>query len=429
LKYRLSGYSVEDYDEGDAVYDTVADNNSNGVISTWDHDANSTTPVVNEGGVASLTSGRDVDIVGVGSLYVSMDNTVTETNSDTFQLAGTNTGALASLKLRAENEEIKVTKIKVTASNANVVNNVAKLSLYDGSNVVAETTNIAQTTEFDNLNIVVPMTSKVYTLKATLNKIGQNEPGVVDTDITFNVNSVEAEGNASGDDLVADNLDETVDAGSIAYDKDNNDVFDEAADNQTGESKKMGAVASMISTVALVNSASGEFLNTSISSGVAANAAIIRVVTPSSSNTEINGDTVKARITRIKVKVEATAGMTYTASVKKIGGTAAAIDDLTPTYSVGSDGTGFVSFSTSGVDYELAPSSEAFYLITVTPTFTTKVAGDNSIRVGLDMLNGTDTTETADGTNFSWKDTSAATGRTELRIKCLNSITGTQIKN
>jgi hypothetical protein len=428
LKYRLSGYSVEDYEEGDAVYDTAADNGagggtaSNGIITDG------------EAGATSMLSGRDVDIVGVGSLYVSMDNTVADTDSDTFQMANTNTGALASLKMRAANEDVKVTKIKVTASSADVANNVSKLSLYDGSTVVAETTNIAQTTEFDNLNIIVPQTSKTYTLKATLTKIGQNEPGVVDTDITFNVNNVEAEGNASGDDLATDDFNGTVDAGKIAYDKDNDGVFDESAGNgdgtaYTAESKKMGSVASMISGVALVSSANGESLNTSISSGVSANAAIIKVVTPASSNTLANGEAVKTLIGRVKVKVEATDGMTYTASIRKIGGTAAAIDDLAPTYAVGAAGTGFVSFTTTGTDYELAPSTEAYYLVTITPTFTTTVAGDNSLRVSLDMLNGTAVTEDASGTNFSWKDTSAATGRTSLRINDLNSITGVQIKN
>lgn len=437
LQYRLSAYSVEDYDEGDAVYDTAAENvggSVNGVIAGG------------EAGVANLTSGRDVDIVGVGSLYVSMDNTVADTDSDTFQMAGANTGALASLKLRSANEDIKVTKIKVTASNANVVNNVAKLSLYDGSTVVAETTNIAKTTEFDNLNIVVPQTSKTYTLKATLNKIGQNEPGVVDTDITFNVNSVEAEGNASGDDLVADNFDGTVQGGKIAYDIDNDGVFDETALNgdgasKTGESKLMGAVASMISGVALVNSANGETLNTSIASGVSANAAIIKVVTPASSNTLANGEAVKTLIGSVKVRVEATthaataaSGVTYTASIKKIGGSVAPVAgtvayDNFAGIGAEANGSGYVQFTTTGADYELAPSTEAYYLVTITPTFTTAVAGDKSIRVNLDKLNGTDATNTANGGNLVWKDTSAATGRNALRIKGLNSITGSQIKN
>ena len=323
LQYRLSAYSVEDYDEGDAVYDTAAENVANkvdGIISLNGVDG------ADEAGVANLTSSRVVTIVGVGSLYVSMDNTVADTDSDTFQLAGTNSGPLASLKLRAENEDVKVTKIKVTASDVNVANNISKLSLYDGSTVVAETTNIAQTTEFDNLNIVVPQTSKIYTLKATLNKIGQNEPGTIGSDVTFNFNSIEAQGNASGDDLAANTVDGVL-SGEIAYDKDADGTFGEAGDTSTAESKKMGAVASMISGVALVNSALGETLNTSISSGVSANAAIIRVVTPASSNTLQNGETVKTLINKIKVRVEATThatssadGVTYTASIKKIGG-------------------------------------------------------------------------------------------------------------
>lgn len=437
LQYRLSGYSTEDYDEGDAVYDTAAENGSaNGVISATEVLPGGTA----EAGVASLTSGRDVKIVGVGTLYVSMDNTVADTDSDTFQMAGANTGALASLKLRSENEDIKVTKIKVTASDTTVLNNVNKLSLYDGTTVVAETTNIAQTTEFDNLNIIVPQTSKVYTLKATLNKIGQNEPGEDDSDVTFNVNSVEAQGNASGDDLAANTAAGVV-SGEIAYDKDANGTFGEVGDTSTAESKKMGAVASMISGVALVNSANGESLNTSISSGVAANAAIIKVVTPASSNTLANGEAVKTLIGSVKVRVEATthaataaSGVTYTASIKKIGGSVAPVAgvvayDNFAGIGAEANGSGYVQFTTTGADYELAPSTEAYYLVTITPTFTTAVAGDKSIRVNLDKLNGTDATNTANGGNLVWKDTSAATGRNALRIKGLNSITGSQIKN
>ena len=49
----------------------------------------------------------------------------------------------------------------------------------------------------------------------------------------------------------------------------------------------------------------------------------------------------------------------------------------------------------------------------------------------MDKLNGADATNTATGANIAWKDANeiGAIGRVALRIKGLNSITGTQIKN
>jgi len=403
MQFRLSGYSVEETDKGTAAYDAVADPDKNGVIVS-----------------GTMVSARTVTIVGTGTLYVSIDNTISGLDKDSYAKAGSNDVAVASLKLKASNEDVKVTKVKVTADGITGLNSIVnKLALYDGSTLVAETSNISDVTEFTNTNFVVPQSEKIYTLKASLNKIGKDMPGVLNKDLEFKFLSLEAEGNSSGDTLAADTTNGVL-AGEIAYDANANNTFGEAADTSTAKSKKVGVVASKISAVSLEQIYNGIAVNSNISSGVAANAAIIKVTVDSSDNTLANGNAIKTLINKVKVNVENNV-TSYTASIEKIGGTQAAIGGV-----VSGD---YAQFVVSGTDYELAPSSSAYYLVKVVPTFTGLYAGDRSIKVNLDKLDGTDDTNSANGGNIIWKDSSDnTTAKNDLRLST-NNVTGILITN
>jgi len=421
MRFRVSAYSVEDTDKGAAVYDTVADNTSpNGVIA----DA--------ETGATTLLSARTVTLKGTGSLYVSLDLADSAVNADIYQVGGVMTKELAALKLKAVNEDVKVTKIKVTASDADFNKSVTALALYDGATKIAETTTIAQTTIFENLSLIVSQASKNYYLKATLSNIGKDLIGILDQDYTVNVNSIEAQGNSSGDTLAADTTGGVI-AGEIAYDVTNNGTFGEASDTATIESKKLGVVATRISAVGLESAQGGASLASSVLDNGYMNAAIIKVTTDASSNTLDSGDAVKTIIDLMKVKIDYNLPSytqdTMDTTIERIGGVNSAIaaDNVT---SAATTGTGYALFNVSGADYELAPSTTAYYLVKVKADYTVSGNHDAWVKVGLDKLNGTDDTADANGGNIIYKDSSdSAANRFDLRLTNLTNVDGTQIKD
>jgi len=416
LQYRLSAYSAEDTDKGSAVYDTAADEGtgataSDGIIAST------------ETGATTLKSARVVTCVGTGALYVSMDTGDTAVNKDTYSVANVTTGSVAALKMRAQNESVKVTTLVIHGSE-DLNGIVTELALYDGATLVGSTNVIAQDSTIDVVgdNLIVPTTSRNYYLKATLSKIGKDATGSLNKDITFAVKGIEAEGYQSGDTLVVNGADTTLGSGEIGYDV-NNDGTITSSGITTGVSKLLGILASRISSVSLPVSTGGTTLATKLYSGQAANAAIIQVTADASSNTEANGDAIKTYLNTIKVKVATSTTITsYATTIERVGGTAGTTD--------GAEVAQYAQFITlSGADYEVMPSTTAYFLVKVTPVFTTAVAGDSSITVSLDLLDGTATTNDASGANFAWDDSSTAgTDKLALRLS-VSTVDGTTISN
>lgn len=320
MKLRLSGYSIEENTDNssDALYDTVADdgagagNPSDGVIDAA------------EAGATSLLSARTIAAAGIGSLYVSTDNTDAKTDADIYAVAGTLTPEIATLKLRANNEDVKVTKIVVTASAA-IAGTVTKLSLFKAGETTpfATKSNIGTSTTFDNLDLVIGQSdTKVY-LKADLGLIGKDRTAAVNKNVTFHFGAIEAEGADSGDALAV-NTTASVDAGEIAYDTHGNGSFGDAGDTATtAESKAVGVLASRISSVELVSSNSGNSVATQISGTGTYNAAIVKVTSDASSNTVISdGTAIKTALTAMKLKLTKNAKTAISGiTVEKIGGT------------------------------------------------------------------------------------------------------------
>lgn len=390
-QWYLSGYGAEDTYKGTAIYDSVAEDvSANGVI------------VSGETGYTSLLSARTITIVGTGSLDVAVDNTVTATKYDTYALAGASDVAVATFKLKASNENILVTSLGVVTS-ANVSANVSELSLWDGATKVAWATNIGSvTTTFDQDFVVSG--EKFYTLKATLTKIGQNEPGALNKDTTFRLAAVVAEGASSGTTLTADNGNSTVASGTYAFEADTATV-------QSAVSKSFGVLTTRISSADLKSSASGVNLSTSLSSGIAANAAIVELQIPSSSNTNSDGSAPKFTLATTTFAVERSSNLTYAATIERIGGS-------TGTTAANATSTTAVSFALSGVDYAFNPGETVYLLVKVTPVFTATIAGDTSLRLNLNTASG-----------LYWTDRADASVKTALRLPGVTTVNGTTIHN
>lgn len=397
LNFRMSEYSAEETDKGTAVYDTTNDSDTNGVL--------------NGVGVANMTSPRTVTVKGYGSLTVNVDNLANETKYDTWQLAGSEMVSVASFKLKADNEDIKVTKVKVDTS-ADVSQNISRIALYNDGTLVADTTNIGATQSTLEQDFTVAGT-QTYTLKVTFQKIGKDQPGQYNVQTTFKLSGIEAEGLSSGETLIDGDDDSTVEAGEIAYE-------DDVVNGITNASKTTGIVAAKVGTVSLpTTNNQGVNLSTKISSGVAANAAIIAITAPNTANTYSDGTLAKLALSNIKVNVQHNL-TSYTATVERIGGSAAPV--------AGTGLTTYTSFAVSGSDYEIASGETAYFLVKLVPTFTGTYAGDTSIKVGLDLLNGTVKANSSAGANFEWADASGA-AKLPVRIPGVTSVDGTLISN
>jgi hypothetical protein len=391
LNFRLSAYSAEETDKGAAIYDTTADSNSDGVILV---------------GYTSLASLRTVNIKGTGSLNIAVDNTNDNAKYDTFALAGTTGNYVGAFKFKANNEDVKVTKLTITTS-ADISAAVSRLAVINATTgtEVAYTTSIGTTATVLDQDFTAPQTETTYYVKADFNKIGQNYAGA-NVAATFRLSAVEAEGAQSGTTL-ATNASGTLDAGELAYEGGTGSL------TQTAVSKTVQTVASKIAGVDLVNNYSGQALASSITSGISANAAIIRVTVPTTSNNNNDGSDLKLDVNTIRVQVQTNASST-TATIEKIGGSDTAVTGVVS--------GGYATFDVSAkTDYQITPGTDAYFLVKVTPTFTATYSGQVAVKVGLSAL---------DGGDFAWSDrvTSGASLTTVL-IAGKSSVTGTEIKN
>jgi hypothetical protein len=365
LKMKLNGATVEDVDGKD----------------------------ITESG-ATATSQREVTLIGTGTLTATMDNTNAATKDDSYQLSGTDSIAVASVKLKANNEDVKITKLSILASSTatSINNNIARVSLYDGATEVAYTDVASATSSMTGLSIVVPQSEKTYTIKVKLSKYGKDQVGELNKNYQFALLIDEAQGVSSGDTV--------------------------AAVSATSLSKTMGAVATKISAVSFVNSYNGVNVATSLSSDTMNNAAIIAVTAPATTNVKADGSEIKTAVKTIKVKVDGNAAATTTvATLERIGGsgTATSSDAVI-------DGNGYFTFTLSNVlDSEIKGGETAYFALKVkTVDFTgDQNSGSRSLTANLDNLNGG---------NIVWAENDGGANKSDLRLS-ITKLDGTTIKN
>ncbi len=387
LTYGLDGYDMEETDKGNAVYASF-DTNKNGEINSGE-----TWPLAN----------RTVTIVGTATLNMNIDTTVDATKYDSYVLAGIESGPLASIKMKADNGEAKLTKLRLTVSGLNSTtspsNIFSKLSLFDGSTEVASTTNLnSGTVLFDNVNLKVPTSEKTYTLKGTLNNIGKDQAGALGfASMKFTLGACEAQDFSSGDDLTGAHL-----------------VIGST------DSKLVGPVATMISAISSETTGGGYSVDSKLTSGSNV-VGIIKVTTPVTTNTNSDGTQVKTAISSFKfyTTINGTASTSLDSmTIEKVGGSGVS--------AVATSSNNYFTTNVKSTDVDVTPGTTVYYIVRANVS---NVPGGNtasaSFQAKFDALNDASTA------NVTWKDSSmdSTAAYTTLRINGLNSIDFPKLNN
>ncbi|MFA7206728.1 MAG: hypothetical protein WC102_10410 [Saccharofermentanales bacterium] len=416
LQLEISGYSAEDSD--DDVYDTTNDSNTDGDIVA-----------------GTLQSARTISITGVGSLAVAVDNSLTATKYDIYAVAGTTPENLAALKLKATNEDIEITQIQVAITVAtadNEDNLFSSFSLVDEDGVtVASSETVGALITFKNMSYVVTTGEEYLYLKGTLNLIGEDEVGVLnETNVTFKFKGIEANGYASSTELIpssdsAGDQTSDIDSGEIAYDYDGDGFYDDVDDttNETASSKKLGVLASKISSVEMVTSGAGYTVGSTLTSGEQI-IGIIKVATDSSSNTTSTGTSVKTALSKIIVNItkltDSTSGVGTAITSATIQNADSSSTQAAAT-GIDADADGSLSFTIAdslASDFEITPSSTEYFLVKATVS---KGTGDDFVQAKLSTMDATDATA-----NFAWTDAIGATSKSALRLS-YSSVSGSTL--
>lgn len=365
---------------------------------------------------------RTVSIKGTGILYVSMRNVDAGFNKDRVVLAGTEAN-VGKLRLRADYEDVRITKLVLTNANATSDRSADEVCLYDGTEMVACSTLIGATVTFSNLDKVIEKGTKDWTIKVKTLNIGKNYTGTSQDYFSFYVNKdgIEARGVDSGDELEYGNG--GVAEGKILFDLGLNGTFGEAGDTKTDDTKTFHLAASRISSVASVNAYSGETVATGINGEGTYTAMIFSVTTEANSNTDANGNAVKTVLDTVLLDVEKNASTTFSgATIKRIGGATAA-KALTV-----SDSGATATFTTSissvlGEDAKIDAGTTAYYVVKVTiDGLSTTPNVTNWFQINMDDLLGA----SAGTNNIDWKDGNSSTKFDYLFLDA-ESVSGNRI--
>jgi hypothetical protein len=424
------GQSVKYY----ATIDLVSDNTYNGTTTKWglvDIAAEDKTEgaalATSTAFTVAVDSGRTVTIVGSGSLLVEMDNANADTLKDRYEIAGTNSGLLAAVKLRAANESVNVEDLAVAIyssvgtlnTNADKVWSKIQLIDSDKTTVLKEIEGISASTTFEDVNIVVPKTgTKTVYVKGVLNLIGKDQVGVYDNTSLFAISDVVAKGVDSSVELTNATTSTSsaacATAGKVCYATDGSDTL------VTDVSKAVTALASKISSVDLVSSGGGCTVASSLSAGWNT-VSVIKVVTDNNDNTLSTGDEVKTILNTITVDRSEVGATSTLITIERCGGTGAALTDSAST-------TASVSFDLSSwaTDDEIAKSGTAYYAVKFYISEISATAGAASVQVDLNNLDSA----SAGTANIEWYDSSdaGAAEKYPLRLS-VNKVTGSKISN
>jgi hypothetical protein len=143
-------------------------------VSAQDVDGNSLTPTGSANTfTAPGTTPVKVTITASGSMTYVIAPDDTESQAG-LVVAGNSSVVLAKVRLTASNEELKQTKLHVDLANAGSYTDLASMSLYDGSTLVAGPVSVDSTggVDFTGMSLVVPKdSSKTITIKGALNAI------------------------------------------------------------------------------------------------------------------------------------------------------------------------------------------------------------------------------------------------------------------
>ena len=144
------------------------------------------TSVTASGTPVNSTPTTIITITSTGTMSYSLAPDDTESEAG-LVVAGT-TSVLAKLRLTAQNEELKQTKLRISLVNA-VQSSVVSMSLYDGATLVAGPVPLSgQNADFSGFNFVVPKDgSKTLSVKAVLNTISSGATSGADLQVSADV--------------------------------------------------------------------------------------------------------------------------------------------------------------------------------------------------------------------------------------------------
>lgn len=390
-----------------------------------------------------LTTGtREVNLSDKGKFYVQMVNNVTGYNKDRIVLAGTNL-FVGKLKLRADDEAVKVKDLKLTNASSN--NAVEEVCLYSAESTAADKLLACASVSsgvafFDNIDKEVAQGTSYWYIYAKTKPMSNSSNGTSRpadqvkflVDYAGDSTSLEVEGSRSGSIYTYAGADTTMAAGQFAFDYDNDDVYNESGDDKTATTKIFYMAGTKISNVDLVNSNGGKSVDTSLSGTDYYNVAIIAVTADASSNTDSDGNALKTIFASTTINIEKAASTTIdTATIERIGGTDGEKSltvgtNLTSNVQTSGDLTGTLS-SLMTNDQKIDPGTTAYYVVRVhVNAVSTATNYTNYVRANLNKLNGTSSVTAATDANINWKDGYNSTMFTALLLDT-TSITGVKI--
>lgn len=385
-------------------------------------------------------SARTITVKGAWSLKVAVDNTDSQVDKAKNVIGNATSPFVASYELTAVNEDVLVKDFKLTSSLANLQYYVSEVVVFanDKTTELDRETVTSSTVSFDNTNFVVAEgTSNVY-VKVVTNKIGKDQAWRQSADITLDLVVQDAEGNSSNktlsdwdNDWVANTSDGT-EAQEIVYNSDADSYFDEAGgvDVDSWESLAFAVVPTRISNVSFVSEANGVTRATKLNNG-SNNVAIIAITTDSSTNTNVNGGTLKTNLKTVKLnvsKLTSAAGTAISAmTIEKVNGTEGSVAGTLLNGAAGATfgandtpNTATFDVSSLSADDLIDNGTTVYYVVKATVTKDWTTDNDDYVKVSFDALNSSQIVYTAD---------SAITGLadvTDLRIG-QTKIDGTQI--
>ncbi|MFZ2151084.1 MAG: S-layer homology domain-containing protein [Candidatus Absconditicoccaceae bacterium] len=308
-------------------------------------------------------SSRDITITTAGTVVIAVDNTDTETDKVKNVIANTTSPFVASYEITASNEDILIRDLNVVAAGdtTNFVNSVSEVVLYanDKTTEIGREPVTTTTVTFDNIDYVATEGNTNLYAKVVSRKIGKDSAGVQTADITLALQATDVEGDESGKAITAGAGVATPTSASLAF----------------------AILPVRVSNIAFVNTYGGETVASQLNNGENV-VGIIAVTTDTSTNTKLNGTSLKTELESMKLVV-ATDAAEYDASpdagdisaftVKKINGTIAA---TTVAQGNGTAMADAVVLSTAGInlfrgvalgaDEELENGTTTYYVVKAT---------------------------------------------------------------
>jgi len=325
---------------------------------------------------------RAITVTTAGSLSVTVDNTDANTNQSKSVVAGNTSDYVASYEFVANNEDVLIKDMTLTASGGsgvsmtNLSSIIKSVQVYEigtnGATLLAEenTVNSLGYIEFNDFNKVIPQGTKNLYFKVVTQKYGQNFPGIdYLTGISFSLDIA------------------TTDAQGVSSNADISTAID------TDDSLAMFVFPIRVSDISFVTSYGSRSVTTPTSPGSGLNLAIIKVTADNWSNTDSSdGSLLSMLINKIKVKNSSS----YVSNL-----TMERIDISNGTVLTASGvGTTAIFHLTSGstTDRQVGPSDVAYYL--VKGDIGGIAAGSNAtVRIDLENLDSGSFEFTHDGTS------------------------------